>query len=309
MNPHKDKAPAEASGEPAAKPAAASATSFDEQQLVDFRLVTDGPDAGLCYVTLNRPEKLNSLTPELLEQLIATATRVRADRRVRVVILSGAGRSFSAGLDFAAAFAKPAGIVANFLPRPWRGTNQFQEAPWAWRRLPVPVIAAVHGHCLGGGLQIAAAADYRITTADATWSVLEAKWGLVPDMSGIHALKQILPIDQAKRLAMTGEMFDGTRAVELGLASEVAEDPLAAAEELARRVLDRSPDAVAATKKLFDNTWTAGPRWTFLKERLAQAPLLVSKNAAIARTRAQQSAKSDDDAALKPYRPRAWWRR
>lgn len=102
---------------------------------------------------------------------------------------------------------------AVFAPDADRGTNLFQEAPWAWRRLAVPVVAAVHGHCLGGGLQIALAADYRFTTPDATWSVLEAKWGLVPDMSGVQALSELVRIDVAKRLAMTGEIFDGTRAV------------------------------------------------------------------------------------------------
>lgn len=252
---------------------------------------------GLVHVRLNRPDKLNSLTIPMLESLIDTAHQLRRDRNVRAVILSGAEGNFSAGLDFGSAFKRPADIVKNFLNRPWRGTNTFQEAPWAWRRLPFPVIAAVEGFCLGGGLQIALAADYRITTANSTWSILEAKWGLVPDMSGIQALKQTLPIDQAKRLAMTGEMLSGSRAVKLGLASEIAgaeheNSPVLAAEALASQIIERSPDSVAYSKRLIDETWTSGPRATFFKERIRQARLLVEKNTKIAR-----------EAALKKQRP------
>ncbi|WP_371440972.1 crotonase/enoyl-CoA hydratase family protein [Corynebacterium sp. HMSC28B08] len=236
----------------------------------------------MAYVTLNRPDKLNSLTLPVLDELISVARTIRRDRAIRVVILSGAGGNFSAGLDFASALKSPAKLARTFAPRPWRGTNTFQEAPWAWRRLPIPVIAAVEGYCFGGGVQIAAAADYRFTSADASWSVLEAKWGLVPDMSGIASLKQILPIDTAKRLAMTGEILTGEKAAELGLASEVSSDPIAAAEELAHQLIARSPDSVAYAKRLFDETWAKGPRATFFKERVRQARLLTLQNTRIA---------------------------
>ena len=172
--------------------------------------------ARLADVRLNRPDKLNSLTLDLLEQLQATAESLAEDRELRGVLLSGEGRSFCAGLDFASVLGEPVRFREVFEPDAERGTNLYQEAPWAWRRLAVPVVAAIHGHCLGGGLQIALAADFRFTTADAAWSVLEAKWGLVPDMSGVHALSQLVRIDVAKRLAMTGEMFSGERAVALG---------------------------------------------------------------------------------------------
>ena len=122
------------------------------------------------------------------------------------------------------------------MPNPLRGTNLFQEACWAWRRVPVPVVAAVHGHCYGGGLQIALAADLRMTTADAQWSVMEAKWGLVPDMGGVQALSQQVRMDVAKRLTMTGEVVSGERAVELGLASEVHDEPFVAATRFLEQV-------------------------------------------------------------------------
>lgn len=268
--------------------------------------VTDEP-VRIAHVRLNRPDKLNSLTLPVLDELIAIAGRIRADRTVRAVIIAGEGRSFCAGLDFASAMKKPQSLATSFLPRPWRGTNQFQEACWAFRRVPVPVIAAVHGHCFGGGLQLAMAADWRITTTDAQWSILESKWGLIPDMSGMQSLSQQLRSDVLKRLTMTGEVVDGAKAVEFGLASEVvaasgadngadatvgaaadatvgaaADAAVDAAVELAAQIATRSPDAAAYGKKLVDETWTRGPRATFALERIRQFRLLVASNTKIA---------------------------
>lgn len=246
------------------------------------QLVTCEIEDHIAHVRLNRPDKLNSLTLDLLAALKTTAEALAQDRELRGVLLSGQGRSFCAGLDFASVLGEPERFMADFQPDPVRGTNLYQEAPWAWRRLPVPVVAAVHGHCLGGGLQIALAADFRITTPDAAWAVLEAKWGLVPDMSGVQALSQLVRIDVAKRLSMTGETFDGTRAVELGLATQVAQDPVAAGMALLRQIATRSPDAVAATKRLFEATWTADAATTFAHERAEQGVLLQAANTKIA---------------------------
>ncbi|UMG94558.1 crotonase/enoyl-CoA hydratase family protein [Nocardioides sp. TF02-7] len=206
-------------------------------------------------------------------------------RPLRAVVLAGEGDAFCAGLDFGTVLRDPAGIAKAFAPRPWRrgGTNTFQEAPWAFRRIPVPVIAAVHGHCLGGGLQIALAADFRVATPDSRWSVLEGKWGLIPDMSGIRSLSELVGIDQAKLLTMTAEVFDGSRAHELGLVTRLDHDPVAGAERLARQLATRSPDALAAAKRLFDGTWTASPRRTFARERVEQAFLLAARNTKAAR--------------------------
>ncbi len=238
---------------------------------------------GIATVRLNRPDKLNALTLDTLEALVATGQALAADRTLRAVILTGEGRSFCAGLDFGTVLRDKPGIVRAFAPRPWRGTNTFQEASWVWRRLPVPVLAAIHGHCFGGGVQIALGADYRFTTPDAQWSVLEVKWGLIPDMSGIQSLSQQVGLDHAKRLTMTGEVITGERAVEIGLASEVADDPYAAALALAERLTTRSPDSVAATKRLFERTWNAGPRRTFARERIEQVRMFFAANTAVAR--------------------------
>lgn len=202
---------------------------------------------------------------------------------MRGVVLGGEGESFCAGLDFATVLGQPRRLARAFLPRPWRGTNLLQETCWAWRTVPVPVVAAVHGHCYGGGLQIALAADLRFTTPDARWSVLEVKWGLVPDMSGVHALSQQVRMDVAKRLVLTGEVVGGAAAVDLGLASEVADEPFVAATRWLEQVATRSPDAVATAKRLLDRTWSASARRTFARERFAQARLLTRGNTRIAR--------------------------
>ncbi|MGP5930845.1 crotonase/enoyl-CoA hydratase family protein [Corynebacterium glyciniphilum] len=249
--------------------------------------ITDGPTR-IAHVRLDRPDKLNSLTLEILDELVSITHRIRKDRTIRAVVLSGEGRSFSAGLDFGTVMKTPGAMALSFLSRPWRGTNQFQEACWGFRRLPVPVIAAVHGHCFGGGLQLALAADWRFTTSDAQWSIMEAKWGLIPDMSGMQAFKQQLPADVLKKLTMTGEVFDGHAAVEYGLASEVSEKPVEAAEALAALIASRSPDSVAYAKKLVDETWTSGARVTFLRERLRQFRLLTEKNTRIAQKAATE---------------------
>ena len=247
------------------------------------RNITCTVDEGLAHVWLDRPDQLNGLTLEMLAELVATSRRLARDRTLRAVILTGAGESFSAGLDFASALRNPAGVARCFVPSLRRGTNVFQEAAWGWRRLPVPVIAVVKGHCYGAGLQLALAADFRISTPDAQWSVLEARWGLVPDMSGVRSLAQLVGIDTAKLLTMTGETISGERAHELGLVTSLSQDPMGAAEELAQQLGERSPDAVAAAKRLFESTWNATPRRTFARERAEQLALMVTANTRAAR--------------------------
>ena len=248
--------------------------------------ITSTIDAGVATVRLDRPEKLNALTLPMLDALASTAHELADDQSLRAVVLTGAGESFCAGLDFATVMKDQAGIAKTFVPRPWRGTNTFQEACWGFRRIPVPVIAAVQGNCLGGGLQIAMGADFRITAPDARWSVLESRWGLIPDMSGVQALSEQVRLDVAKRLAMTGEMLDGEEAVRLGVATETSIDPLGRARELVEQLLTHSPDQLAAAKRVFDDTWHRSARRTFARERMEQLGLLLADNT----RRAQQAA-------------------
>ncbi len=231
------------------------------------------PD-GVAHVVLDRPDKLNALTLGMLDELVRTARVLGRDDTVRAVVLLGEGDAFCAGLDLRAALGDPVGIGRRFVPRPWRGTNVFQEACWVWRRLPVPVVAAVHGHCLGAGIQLALGADLRTTTPDASWSVREVRWGLVPDMTGMRSLAELVGLDTAKELTLTGRTVGGTEAGELGLATRVGADPLALAHELVAPMLEHDPRALAAAKRVFRHTWTSGPRATFAHERRAQVGLL-----------------------------------
>ncbi|MFD6393934.1 crotonase/enoyl-CoA hydratase family protein [Nocardia sp. NPDC060259] len=239
--------------------------------------ITTRFESDRAYITLNRPGKHNGLTLEMLRDLVAAARKVAEHKETRVVIVRGNGPSFSSGLDIAAATRDPLAIVREFLPRPWRGTNTFQEACWAWRRLDVPVIAAVHGRCFGGGLQLALAADFRIAAPTAEFSVMEAAHGLIPDMSGAVSLSQLIGIDQALLLTMTADPVDAAHARKIGLITDIADDPQAAAEILADRITARDPRAVAAAKRLFDRSWQRNSRATFAAERAAQVPLLLRK--------------------------------
>lgn len=232
----------------------------------------------VAHVVLCRPEKHNAVGKDTLTELIRVGRSLRSDRTLRAVILRGEGPSFCSGLDIPSFMRTPVSILPHFLRPFWRRTNDFQEVAWVWRRLPVPVIAVLHGRCYGAGLQIALACDFRIATPDCKLSIMEAKWGLVPDMSGTVSLRELMPIDVAKRLAMTAEEFTATQGQGWGLVTETAEDPLAAAEALAAQIAGRSPDSVAATKFLFQRAWSASEAGAFCLERWYQAPLLVGRN-------------------------------
>ncbi|AYF75973.1 crotonase/enoyl-CoA hydratase family protein [Nocardia yunnanensis] len=232
-------------------------------------------DGDRAYVALDRPDKHNGLTLDMLRELVRVAGVIGKRSDIRAVILSGNGPSFSSGLDVAKAMGNPLDVVRSFVPLPWRGTNTFQEACWAWRRLPQPVIAVVHGRCYGGGLQIALAADFRFATPDSEFSVMEAKHGLIPDMTGAATLSRLVGIDKALLLTMTADPVDAPYAERIGLVTEVTADPLAAAEKLADRIAARSPHAVASAKKLFDRSWQASVRRTLAVERATQLPLII----------------------------------
>lgn len=239
-----------------------------------------------AYVRLTRPDKLNGLDLEMLDQLVRAARDLRGDRSVRAAILLGDGPAFSAGLDFASVTKQPARMARAFVRPPWRPTNHFQRVCWEWRTLPVPVLAVLHGHCYGGGLQLALAADFRFATPDCELAVLEAKWGLVPDMTGTVTLRELVGADVAKRLTMTGETFDGRYAERVGLVTAAADDPLAEAERLVARLVVRSPDSVAASKALLNRTRSLGVRAALRTERAVQLRMLRGENSKIARAAA-----------------------
>ena len=257
-------------------------------QAVEKQAATESPrvlfqvQEHIAYVSLNRPDKHNGLDYALFRELIATAKKIRKNKSIRAVILSGEGDSFCAGLDFKAVNKTPAMVPKLFLKLPWTSMNSFQRVAYIWKKLPVPVISVIHGHCFGGGLQIALGTDFRIIHPEAQLSIMEIKWGLVPDMSATATLSTLTRFDIAEELTMTGRRFTGQEAFSYGLATRVSEHPMREAKALARLISEKSPDAIAASKLLYRKTWKAGPRLSFLWERLIQMRLLGRKNQRIA---------------------------
>lgn len=215
-------------------------------------------DGQLATVQLNRPDKHNALDLPMFQALAAAQRQLRRENRLRAVLLSGAGVDFCTGLDVKSVMNDGrAALRLLWKWLPWQA-NLAQQVSVGWRRLRLPVIAAIHGRCWGGGLQIALGADFRMVTPDASLSIMESRWGLVPDMGGSLALRELLGRDRAMQLAMTAEEISGTRAVELGLATSADTDPLAAARALADRLAERDADAVELIKRLFRRNWSGG---------------------------------------------------
>lgn len=232
----------------------------------------------LARVSLARPEKHNGLDRDMMLALVEAARRLKKARDVRVVIMDGEGESFCAGLDFPAMTRRPLRMMGDFFKFGIKDTNLFQKVCWCWRELPIPVIAVVHGRCYGGGLQIALAADFRFSTADCEFSIMEIKWGLVPDMTGTVTLRELLPLDVAKELAMTGRVIDGEEAARLHLVTGISDQPQLQAQALADSLLTRSPDAISVCKTLFQKAWSATPDQAIDLESRLQLKLLIGSN-------------------------------
>jgi enoyl-CoA hydratase/carnithine racemase len=232
----------------------------------------------VAVVTLTRADKHNALDVAMFEAITGAADRLAGASGVRAVVLGGAGPSFCSGLDVVSIMAARNGLDG--LVERVRGDvpNWFQRAAHAWLELPMPVIASLHGNCLGGGLQIALGADIRIAAPNTRLSVMEVKWGLVPDMSITRTLPRLVGIDVAKELTFTGRVFDGTEAARLGVVTRVADDPQAAARALAAEIAGRSPDAVRAAKRLYDESWTGDAQRTLALEAELQLGLIGSPN-------------------------------
>ena len=213
---------------------------------------------GIAEVILDRPKKMNALDPAMFEELIRTGQKLRKNPAVRAVVLAGSGSVFCAGLDFEifAAMKTAQDLDALLGPPMYSGDGparaRGQQAAYIWTEIEAPVIAAVHGAAFGGGLQLALGADIRIVGPDTKLSVMEIKWGLVPDMTGTQVLPNLIGRDRAKELTFTGRVVDGHEAVSIGLATQTADDPLVAARTLARNIAQKNPDAIRAAKELIN---------------------------------------------------------
>jgi enoyl-CoA hydratase/carnithine racemase len=237
-------------------------------------------DEHVAVVSLARPDKHNALDIEMFEAIIAAASRLTDEPGLRAVVLHGDGPSFCSGLDVASIMSAQANGDGGggFDRLTDEAPNWFQRTAYDWVRVPVPVIAAIHGVCYGGGLQIALGADIRIATPDARMSVMEIKWGLIPDMSITRTLPRLVPIDVAKELTYTGRVFSGEEAASLGVVTRVAADPLSDAMSLAREIAEKSPDAIRGAKRLYDESWTGTAAETLALEAALQRTLIGSPN-------------------------------
>lgn len=248
--------------------------------------VTITSENGVAQVRLNRPDKMNALDSAMFQALLAAADALRRDRSVRAVVVAGAGRAFCAGLDMESFQRMQGGGIVNgeagfpfdrgLLQRTFGNANAFQQVAMMWRDIPVPVIAAVHGVAFGGGLQIALGADIRYIAPDARMSVMEMKWGLVPDMGGILLMRELARHDVVRELTFSGRQFSGEEAVRIGFATRVEADPQAAATALARQIAQQSPQAVRAAKRLLNLSLHADPATVLQAESYEQERLVGS---------------------------------
>ncbi|WP_416307712.1 crotonase/enoyl-CoA hydratase family protein [Neptunicella sp. SCSIO 80796] len=249
--------------------------------------VTLSIEQGIALVNLNRPEKHNALDLAMFQAIDSVIKKINADRTIRVVIVSANGDSFCSGLDVKSVLADKSSalkLLWKWLPG---NANLAQRVSVGWRRLKVPVIMALHGRCWGGGMQIALGGDFRIASPDCSLSIMESRWGLIPDMGGTVALRECVAGDQAIKLAMSSETIDANQALSLGLITQIADSPLQAATELANQLIQRSPDTNRVIKCMYHKIWSVNERKILAKETLNQIKVISGKNQRIAVKRAQ----------------------
>jgi enoyl-CoA hydratase/carnithine racemase len=238
---------------------------------------------GVADVRLIRADKMNALDPAMFEAILQAGAELSAMKGLRCVVLSGEGKAFCAGLDmqsFAAMKQDGDAVpgVRDLTSRTHGIANRPQQCAWQWRTLPVPVIAAVHGVAFGGGFQIALGADMRYATADTRFSVMEIKWGLVPDLAGTQLMRHLAREDIVRELTYTGRIFDGSEAMQLGFVTRIVDDPRAAALETAREIANKSPDAIRAAKRLLNDAVAVDAATGLMDESREQQKLIGSPN-------------------------------
>lgn len=232
----------------------------------------------IAVITFNRPEKMNALDPVQFQAIIEAGEVVGKDASVRAVVLNGAGRAFCAGIDISGFQTGNDATGGPIVPRTHGITNKWQQAAWVWRALPVPVIAAVHGVAFGGGLQIMLGADIKYIKADTKLSVMEMKWGLIPDMAGTQLMRHSVRDDIIRELTYTNRIFSGKEAVEYGFATHVSENPMEDAMKLATEIAGKSPTAIVKAKKLLNAAPYLSLEEGFMMESVEQDAIINKKN-------------------------------
>lgn len=235
---------------------------------------------GVASVMLNRADKHNAVDMAMFEGLVAAGESLQHAPGLRAVVLSGAGDNFCSGIDVSVFNDQGIGAVGARLMEPRAGSpaNIFQSAAWVWQEIPVPVIAALRGVVYGAGLQIALGADIRYAAPDVRMSIMEIKWGLIPDMAISCTARGLLSPDRIKELAFTGRTLTAAEALDAGLVTSLADQALEAANALAREVAGRSPDAIRAIKKLFNASWQADAPASLRHEAALQLEVMRGAN-------------------------------
>lgn len=248
----------------------------------------------IAFVTLIRANKLNALDMAMFDAIAKAAKELKKNKHVRAIILSGEGEAFCSGLDIKSVLKSPIAAVKLLVKPGTKISNLAQDVSYLWRDIPVPVIAVTHGKCWGGGFQIALGADFRYSSNDCEFSIMEARWGLIPDMGGTITLRELAPIDIVKELAMTGRIFNAEEAKSYGLITHIYDDPMAKAIEFAEAIKQRSPDAVACTKQLFNKTWLSSIKQALNWETKLQRKLIGRHNQRAAVSQGTKGAKAID---------------
>ncbi len=245
---------------------------------------------GVADVRMVRGDKMNALDSAMFKALVSAGQELAQNKSVRAVVLSGEGRAFCAGLDMGsiASMLETSGGensaqdgetgVTNLVPRTHGVANALQYACWVWRELPVPVIAAVQGVAFGGGFQLALGADMRYAAPDARMSVMEIKWGLVPDLAGTQLMKTLARDDVIRELTYTGRIFSAEEARKYGFVTRIVDDPLALALETAREIAGRNPQAQRASKRLLNAAHDMSNGEGLLRESVEQDAIIGSPN-------------------------------
>lgn len=239
---------------------------------------------GVADVRLIRSDKMNALDDAMFSALVETGERLKSDKSVRAVVISGEGKAFCAGLDMGN-FGKMASgersknsTTSGLSARTHGIANRAQYAPYVWRDVPVPVIAAVHGVAFGGGFQVALGADMRYVAPGTRMSVMEIKWGLVPDMAGMALMRTLAREDIVRELTYTGRIFEAEEALAIGFATKIMNDPYAAALATAREIADKNPDAIRADKRILNAMADSTAAELLLAESVEQDKIIGSAN-------------------------------
>ena len=261
----------------------------------DDRVQIDVAD-GIADVRMVRADKHNALDWPMFQALDAATNELAERNEVRVVVLSGDGPSFCSGLDFPSFMAGDIGVDEMIAEVPGEVANVAQRVAYDWQRLPMPVIAAIHGNCLGGGAQIALGADIRISAPDLKLCVMEIRYGLIPDMGISQVLPALVPLDVAKEIVFTGRTIGADESLSLGLVTRVADEPVEEAKTLAAEIASKSPHAIRSGKRLLNSAYTGRSEDALKLEAELQRALIGSPNqiAAVTAAMTNESAEFAD---------------